>query len=236
MGKDRPGREDAVSEQRWLTTDNPYELTHHRACRSHRKRRLLACAFARRVLFLLPDDRYVQAVEVAERYADGMASEAEMRSTRRTLNRAGKERQFTEAGHHAAGAVLATLDREAVGAVHGWEAAAAARAALARPDWNHGREEEVRHQCALARDVFRNPYQPVLLVPAWQTPTVLSLAQAAYDDRTLPDGLLLPDRLAILADALEEVGCDHAGILDHLRQPAEHVRGCWLLDLLLRRG
>jgi hypothetical protein len=41
--------------------------------------------------------------------------------------------------------------------------------------------------------------------------------------------------MPILADALEESGCDHTDILNHLRQPGEHVRGCWVLDLLFSK-
>jgi hypothetical protein len=41
------------------------------------------------------------------------------------------------------------------------------------------------------------------------------------------------DRLAVLADALEEAGCADADILSHLRGPGPHVRGCWVVDLLL---
>ena len=42
-----------------------------------------------------------------------------------------------------------------------------------------------------------------------------------------------PERLAVLFDALEEAGCDDAEILNHLRSPGPHVRGCWAVDLLL---
>jgi hypothetical protein len=42
-----------------------------------------------------------------------------------------------------------------------------------------------------------------------------------------------PQRLAVLADALEEAGCNDAEILTHLRSPGPHVRGCWALDLIL---
>ena len=56
--------------------------------------------------------------------------------------------------------------------------------------------------------------------------TVVQLAQAIYDDRAF-------DRIPILADALEEAGCTEAAILGHCRQPGEHVRGCWVVDLLL---
>ena len=86
---------------------------------------------------------------------------------------------------------------------------------------------------SLLRCVFGNPFRPVTLDPSWRTPDVLSLAQAAYEQRTLPAGTLEPERLALLADALEDAGCDSAAILAHLRGPGPHVRGCWALDLLL---
>jgi hypothetical protein len=65
---------------------------------------------------------------------------------------------------------------------------------------------------------------------------VLALAQATYDGRTLPAGTLEPDRLAVLADALEDAGCTDAAILGHLRGPGPHVRGCWALDLILGKS
>jgi len=73
----------------------------------------------------------------------------------------------------------------------------------------------------------------VSIAPAWLTPTVLSLAQAAYDNRIIPAGMLDNARLIVLADALEDAGCDNADILNHCRHLGEHVRGCWLVDLLL---
>jgi hypothetical protein len=221
-----------MTEAEWLSTTRPYDLIHFRANRSERKRRLLACAFARRVLPLIPEERYRLAVETAERYADGMADEAELRTTRRVIQRAWRERQFTEAGNHAATAVLATLAREAVGAVHCFESAAAARASLTRPDWHAGSEEETSAQCVLARDVFGNPFRSVTLDPAWLAwngSTVRHLAQAVYDGRAF-------DRLPVLADALEDAGCTDAVLLAHCRWPGPHVRGCWVLDLLLGKA
>jgi hypothetical protein len=83
-------------------------------------------------------------------------------------------------------------------------------------------------QAALIRDITGNPFRPVTLNPAWRTSNVTALAQAIYDDRAF-------DRLPILADALEDAGCDNADILNHCRQPGEHVRGCWVVDLVLGR-
>jgi hypothetical protein len=85
---------------------------------------------------------------------------------------------------------------------------------------------------ACVRDLFGNPFRPVAINPAWQTPTVLALATAAYENRILPAGTLEPARLEVLADALEETGCDNADILNHCRQAGVHVRGCWVLDCL----
>jgi hypothetical protein len=90
-------------------------------------------------------------------------------------------------------------------------------------------------QAVLFRDIVRNPYSPVVVDPPWLTPTVTNLAAAAYDQRSLPSGELDPGRLGILADALEDAGCDNADILGHLRGPGPHVRGCWVVDLLLRK-
>ena len=65
---------------------------------------------------------------------------------------------------------------------------------------------------------------------------MVGLAQAAYDERELPSGTLDATRLAVLADALEEAGCPDRTILDHLRGPGPHVRGCWAVDLLLGKS
>jgi hypothetical protein len=92
---------------------------------------------------------------------------------------------------------------------------------------------------ALLRDLFGNPFRPRAADPAWLAwggGAVRRLAEAAYEARALPDGTLDKDRLAVLADALDEAGCDDADLLGHLRGQGSHVRGCWAIDLLLARG
>ena len=79
---------------------------------------------------------------------------------------------------------------------------------------------------SIVRDVFRNPFRPVAVDPAWLTSDVVALAGGVYAERAF-------DRLPILADALQDAGCDHAGVLDHCRSEGPHVRGCWVVDLLL---
>lgn len=79
---------------------------------------------------------------------------------------------------------------------------------------------------ALFRCVFGNPFRPVVVDPVWLTSTVVDLAWANYVYRDF-------DRLSILADALEDAGCTDREILDHCRLPGPHVRGCWVVDLVL---
>jgi hypothetical protein len=78
--------------------------------------------------------------------------------------------------------------------------------------------------------VLGNPFQPVPTLDPdwlrWNEATVIRLAQSIYDDRGF-------DRIPILADALEEAGCTSADILGHCRSGGPHVRGCWVVDLLL---
>jgi hypothetical protein len=81
---------------------------------------------------------------------------------------------------------------------------------------------------ALLRDIFGNPFRPVSFDLTWRTPTARKLAQAVYDTRRFED-------LPILADALEEAGCTDAEVLAHCRGGGDHVRGCWVVDLVLGR-
>jgi hypothetical protein len=87
----------------------------------------------------------------------------------------------------------------------------------------------------LFREVFGNPFRRVTFDSDLLTGTVESLARAVYEERALPRGELDDVRLAVLADALEETGCSEQGILDHLRSPGPHVRGCWAVDLVLAK-
>jgi hypothetical protein len=99
-------------------------------------------------------------------------------------------------------------------------------------------ESGVRRAIAnLLRDIFGNPFRPApALDPAWLAwngGTVRKLAGAAYEERSLPDGILDNARVGVLADALEDAGCADAELLGHLRAPGPHVRGCRAVDLLL---
>ena len=103
----------------------------------------------------------------------------------------------------------------------------------------YGREHAA--QAGLLRDLIGPvPFRRVLVQSAWLTwhdGVVVKLAQAAYGERRFPSGELDPARLAVLADALEDAGCVTGEIHSHCREQGRlHVRGCWLVDLLLGRA
>jgi hypothetical protein len=78
----------------------------------------------------------------------------------------------------------------------------------------------------LLRDIFGNPFRPVSIDPLFLTETVVSLAEQMYESR---DFAAMP----ILSDALLDAGCDNEDVLNHYREPGPHVRGCWVVDLVL---
>src|SRR5262249_13844848 len=104
------------------------------------------------------------------------------------------------------------------------------------PQWSAAssqtRSAEQSAQCAIIRDLI-GPllFRPHAVDPAWlacNDASASKLAQTIYDERTY-------DQMPILADALEDAGCSDAETLAHLRGPGPHVRGCWVVDLLLSK-
>jgi hypothetical protein len=85
-------------------------------------------------------------------------------------------------------------------------------------------------QASLLRDILGPlPFRPVAIDPKWLTwnyGTVPPIARRIYEERTFHD-------LPILADALEDAGCTDLDILSHCRGVGPHVRGCWVVDLVL---
>jgi hypothetical protein len=92
-----------------------------------------------------------------------------------------------------------------------------------------GDRSERAAQADLVRDIFGNPFRPVTVNPSWLTSTVVALAQGIYADRAF-------DRLPILADALQDAGCENEDVLNHCRSAGPHCRGCWVVDLLLGKS
>jgi hypothetical protein len=213
-----------MNEAEWLACTDPHKMLKHvRGRATPRKLRLFAVACCRSVWDLLDDPVFRQTVETAERFADGEATEADLEAARAAAWEATADAAGGAAGDAAWGVSLA-------------DAWGAAMQAAGNAAWARGPAQSRGPQVALVRDLFGNPIRPVAVSPAWRTAQVVALAQAAYDNRTLPAGTLEPARLAVLADALEDAGCDNAELLGHLRGEGPHVRGCWVVDLLTGRA
>jgi hypothetical protein len=89
--------------------------------------------------------------------------------------------------------------------------------------------DEESAQCRLYRDVYGYPFEVVTFERAWRTSTVLGLCRQMYDTHDFSG-------MPVLADALQDAGCDHDEILGHCREPGEHARGCWVVDLALGKS
>jgi hypothetical protein len=212
-----------MTEAEWLACTDPtpmWPLLSEKL--TARKSRLFCVACCRRVWDVLQEmqgtleyDNLHDALETAEYYADGLLASLPEPVLVKTDKHG---HRYSDGCLNAQEAVWWTCSRPdfmvriAVGCCQ-----------LART----GPDEAVA-QVVILRDIFGNPFHQVTLNLAWQTSNVVSLATAIYQDRAF-------DRMPILADALEEAGCTNADILQHCRQPGEHLRGCWVVDLLLGR-
>ena len=240
-----------MTEQEWLVCTDPSPMLEvEEATTSERKLRLFGCACCRRIWDLVSDHRSRKAVDIAESYADGRVKKAELVEAEQAALEAPTPGSPSEV-YMAAGAAwtlcaprrgdsgikspgemaerVANGTAQAAGenslepSLKGSNSPTARRRRLKR------QAHEKQIQCEVLRDILGNPFRPSRLSSRWVTKTTRSLAQAIYQDRAF-------DRMPILADALEDAGCDNADILNHCRQPGEHVRGCWLVDLLLGKS
>jgi hypothetical protein len=187
---------------------------------SNRKQRLLACAR------LLQDPRATtgglsrRVIEAGERLADYPSDDTDRKALADALERIQRRRRFppNPVVRQRLNLLRAVLNRDFY--------LYSSYLGASSPG------EDNPAGCALIRDAVGDPHRPAALDPAWLTwggGAVRKLAQVIYDERAF-------DRLPILADALQDAGCANADVLTHCREPAEHVRGCWVVDLLLRQS
>jgi hypothetical protein len=208
-----------MTEAEWLESEDLQKMLDFlRGMASDRKLRLFAAGCYRSVWSFLPHEADRAAVPVMEDHADGETSNEQLLRAYAAI-------------HVASNPEADDAEDEADAYLHDVFADAVTAVAYVR-SLSIGTQAG---QPCLLRCIFGNPFCPVTIYPAWKTPTVTSLATAAYEERALPSGELDPARLAVLADALEETGCRDQSVLDHLRSPGPHVRGCWPLDLILGR-
>jgi len=239
-----------MTEAEWLASTDPEVMLEFLGGEaSDRKLRLFAIACCRRVWHLLNDEQGQRAVEVGEQCADGLLTVSEAYAIAERLdvffNYDLVERLAQESGVYWEAISLALFS---AGLTTGWlnfdqtfkiarnVAGAVACQAVAH---DFGGDDDAYQKAAgpfisaeyaaqspILRDIFTNPFRPVAVDPDWLTPIVLESARTLYEDRAF-------DRMSELADALETAGCNNADILDHCRGPGPHVRGCWVVDLIL---
>src|SRR5262245_16879403 len=226
-----------MSEADWDTCTNPTPLLaflRDTGKLSPRKARLFAVACCRRIWPLLTDERSQKAVEVAERYADGRATDRELDAAAAAADDAAVAPDeiarligtlLSPAAAAAAFAASVTAIREAI-ALDTETVAGLARRATRWAGADDRGPEEAAAQAALLRDLL-GPllFRPVALDPPCLTTEVVALAESIYARRAF-------DRLTVLATYLEDAGCDNPAVLEHLRSPGEHMRGCWAVDLV----
>jgi hypothetical protein len=197
-----------MTEGDWLAAADPNPLLKHvQGTAGERRLRLFACACARHLGAMLLDyteDR--EAIDVAERFADGQATSDDLMRARGRSRRVG--------AHWLA-------NTSAWRAAEQWASCTSFRVSNLRAA-----------QADLVREIFGNPFQPAAVEPAWLRwgdGTVGKMAQAIYEEQRFAD-------LPILADALEDAGCACEPIVAHCRAAGPHVRGCWVVDLLLAKA
>jgi len=211
-----------VTETEWLSATSACSLLHAaRELSSERKYRLSAAALARHLFPAVTHPDLSRGIELAEQLTDGTASGAEIERAREFFG------SMTYVGHYEARGIvgedmfLASLIREALK-----PQARRSRVIAHLSDYVADRPENP--QCGLPelRDIFGNPFRPVPFSPSWRTDAAVSLARQMYESRDF-------SAMPILANALQGAGCHDAHILDHCRGPGPHVRGCWVVDLVL---
>jgi hypothetical protein len=231
------------SEKHWLTMTNLHVLRQYMQGQiSKRKERLFAVACCRQIWHLMTDERSRDAVRAVERIADGLISLDEFFGIHRAAEEAvphfppdERPSSAEQAQYYAACAarqvthVRSRFSGSAIEQQADLVAHYTASALAYSQDQSHDHTTgEQAGQPVLYREIVGNPFRWVTVDPAWRTwgdGIVPRLAKAIYVERAF-------DRLPILADALEDAGCDDADILAHCRSGGEHVRGCWVVDLL----
>jgi hypothetical protein len=224
-----------MTEAEWLQSDNYMVMTYFVAERmSLRKLRLAEVAVCRRVEHHLIDERSRHALEVSEAYADGLTSNEVLTEARSQADVAYESLR----PHHNTQWNAVRLAALSVRCATGTESDMRMQVdmidiALGAPrPPSDSMPPEIRAanvaNAELVRDVFGNPFRPLTFDAACRTSTVVALASQMYESRDF-------GAMPILGDALQDAGCDNEEILNHCRREGPHVRGCWVVDLILSK-
>jgi hypothetical protein len=210
-----------MTEEEWLAATSPVALLHHLNADGYSRKVLLyaAAVCQRQPELLTPVLR--DWLEVIEAASYGRATKADLE---RILS--DTEFEACHLAHNGPDGTHAHYDAIADAVCQTWTLSA----------FEFAHEEPipaeelapVRNAHAhFVRDIFGNPFRPVAFDPAWRTDTAVSLARGMYDSRDF-------GAMPILADALQDAGCEDEQVLSHCRDTQQkHVRGCWVCDAVL---
>ncbi len=235
-----------MDEEEWLASVEPRQMLMFLGDRvSDRKARLFRCACCRRFWGVLQDPLARRAVEVAEQFSDGLADERQLAKAQHGAETARGFTYYDSVEERATDLVISSVARprppypghemwpsihivDRIAIIDGGPDTRFDAAETLEPRYAAGRLSEQTAQAALLREMFGNPFQPTMVDPEWLTSTVTAIARgmcASGDFSAMP----------ILADALQDAGCENSDILDHCRGPGPHARGCWVVDLVLEK-
>jgi hypothetical protein len=234
-----------MTEADWLYADKVDRLIEYlffQRKTSDRRLRLFACACCRQVERFIEDFGVKETLRLAEDFADHDDLRVELQTAITDARRRYGTIPAGMPSYHPADAAREAVLRAGdfgydprfyeANDDHPyllWAAIYAQYALEVEDDSIEGTRVVMAEQVNFLHDIIGNPFCPMIAHPSWLVwgdSTVVKLAQGIYDERAF-------GRLPVLADALEEAGCDNAEILAHCRGSGPHVRGCWVVDLLL---
>jgi hypothetical protein len=237
-----------MTENQWRQARRPRDVYRpglHRV--NARKTRLLVCGYCRHIGSHIINPHRDAAIDVAERFADGEVGEQELSPMADSVRRAGTAGELSHGwaqvkddctGELYVGEFLVNDERFLRLAVDGEIDMASVLSAFEEvTEWgttaDFQRLNELRFQdaercvqSALVREIFGNPFRSVEFLPSWRADASVALARQMYESRDF-------SRMPVLAEALEDAGCDDEQLLGHCRDHEPHVRGCWAVDLVL---
>jgi hypothetical protein len=240
-----------MTQQEWLMSTRADDLLRFiEPNTSDRKLHYYAIACARRITLLLPHPASLEGIDLLERFVEGKASEEELLRVSYHVEGAAfcfdyvdytgsptARKWIQEVGQIPRSKLeelindpqLASAEpREILKSAAYMVDADVSPTPFARraSDWAQSARSPF-HSVPLLRDIFGNPFRPVAFEPEWRSDTAVSLAKHIYEARDFA-------QMPILADALQDAGCDNTDILSHCRDPQQtHVRGCWVVDMIL---
>jgi len=218
-----------MTEDEWAEAEEE-EIWRVLAPLSPRRQRLLAVVLARSIAHLATGDIIANALDVAEKFADTGKTKASLKRTRDAL--ANARVAIAGDGRTQDRAVLGAYMAMFVASIACSENAVTAAVRETVLTWREAKgisKAEARRRVYPIFCEISGPAPSVAFPSAWRTSTVMLLAQQMYESRDF-------SAMPILADALQDAGCDNDDILNHCRAESLHVRGCWVVDLVLGKA